>query len=84
MSDANVLETLVDKPDPSSPTVNYFYTSSRFFNYSLYPSLSVMSLMPQASYLLVNLEQSAPYDCSVASLQDAKTCMADGDQWIKR
>ena len=80
-SNHNVLEEFVDK---SSPSINYFYTSSRFFNSSLYPSLSVISLTPLSSYLLVNVEQSQPFTCCVVSLQDARTSPVDNEALIKR
>ena len=76
-NDTNVLETFIDKPSPSSPAIKYFYTYNTFNNDSQDSSWSIMSIIPSLSYLLVNLEQSAPYDCYVASLQDA---MADAGQ----
>eukprot|EP00092_Neocalanus_flemingeri_P001863 GFUD01001986.1.p1 GENE.GFUD01001986.1~~GFUD01001986.1.p1 ORF type:complete len:789 (-),score=153.17 GFUD01001986.1:31-2244(-) len=83
-SDDKVLEAIVDKPTSSNPSINYFYTSNLFLNYSLQSSLSVVDFMLDSTYLLVNLEQSAPYDCYVASLQNANNSVADDDQLIKR
>ena len=83
VSDSNVLETVVDKPAESNPSINYFYTSRTFFNDPILPSLSIMSMIPHSSYLLVNIEQYKPFDCCIASLQNV-TSLADDEALIKR
>ena len=81
LDDGNILETFIDKPLKSAPSINYFYTSynntSYFSNYS-------------KSYLRVNVEQGisenakTPFFCSVVSIQNATNSPIENDGLIKR
>jgi len=74
----NVLESFIDKPTDTAPSINYF---SAFFNSSLNSSTSLDSI---SLYLRVNVEQSLPYFCTVVSIQSAKNSPTESEGCIKR
>ena len=81
---SDVIEAMVDSPQDSSPSINYFYTSGANISTSVYQAWSVIPLTYLTTYLLVDIKAPTPHTCYLASLQNASHSPVDTEALIKR